>query len=524
MSSLMFWWALWIGAPALAQSSPADTTLARVDSAQRAYDDGRLAEAARLAQDAVLANPTNVTAPARRVLVEVALREGDLDAVDTLITDLLGVPHLRPALQEWGARAVKRAQIERLESSGDAQRALTLLAELPTAPFDDWERAWMVRLTWRLPLRAMEQQLRLREARAALEAETRREALAEDDRRWLAGAQRRVEVLTQVQRCAPATARALASDMVKDSTLRPIDRAWAELEIARGELRALQDDPDALAEALATFIAKSQKSPAHLAWAQGLKASSERARAQAAGEVAPASLAALAESWRAGEPPCAAPSPADSATGRPPRWAQVALLGSQNSWSQRLLGEAPVSLSCERPCVSPTLAVSARGGLTVRDHLGLAAGATVTRPLQRLVVGDEPPILSSAWLGVGYSGAQMSWLVGPRLYTLMLVQERAHEPQASTAPLPFAQLTGRWSALSSGLDAQVNLGTNQALRLAELDLGWRQGDTDAALRIGVSAGLVTGRWAVVDGDELVYPTEQQDWRVGLSVGADWERP
>ncbi|MBK9367721.1 MAG: hypothetical protein IPN01_15620 [Deltaproteobacteria bacterium] len=532
MASLMFWCVMWIGLipSALAQSSMADTALQRVEGASRAYDDGQLTDAARLAQEAVSADPSNVTAQARRVLVEVALREGDLDAADALITELQAVPFLRPALVQWATRAAQRAQIERLESSGDAQRALTLLAALPAASFDDWEQTWLSRLTWRLPLRAMEQQRRLREAKAAIQAEQRREALTEDDRRWLTGAARRVEVLTQVQSCAPSTARALASDMAQDTTLRPADRAWARLEIARGELRALQDDPDALALPLASFMAQSQGSPAHHAWGQGLQATAELRRLHAEGDAAAlaarsAALTVLAESWRAGEPPCAAPStPIRSPEGRRPLWAQLALSGSQEAWSLRVLSELPAASLCERPCVSPTLAVSARGGVTIVGPLGVAAGATFSRPLQRLVVGDAPPILSSAWLGLGYVGPQRMWLVGPRLYTSLLIQGSVKAPDASRASLPFAQVTGRWSAPSSGLDAQMNLGTNLLSHLVELDLGWRQGDTDAALRIGVSAGLVTGRWAVLDTHNNVYPTQQQDWRVGLSVGADWERP
>ena len=199
-------------------------------------------------------------------------------------------------------------------------------------------------------------------------------------------------------------------------------------------------------------------------------------------------------------------------------------MGSQESWSQRLLRDAPLSLLCELDCVSPTLALSARGGVTVWGHLGAAGGATFTLPLQRLVVGDSPPILSSAWLGVGWAGPRMMWLVGPRLYSSLLIQGDAKAPSASTAPLPFAQLTGRLRAPTAGLDAQVNLGTNRLLHLVELDLGLRQGDTDAALRVGVNVALLTGRWILLDSQENIYPTQHQDWRVGLSVGADWERP
>lgn len=535
---MLTWITMWIAlsASALAQPATAEAAFERVERAQRAYEAGQLTEAATLAQEAVLADPSNVTASARRVLVEVALRAGDLDAADALISDLYAVPYLRPALQEWAKRATKRAQIERLESSGDAASALTLLGELPTDSLDDWEKAWLARLIWRLPLRALEQQLRLRDARSALQDEARRDGLNEDDLRWIAGAQRRVEVLLQVHRCEAATARALASDMVQDASLRPADRVWARLEVARGDLRALQNDPDALSVPLSTFLAFSQGSPAHQAWAKGLRAWVELAQLQAQGDpealtARASTLKPIAEAWRAGEPGCAAPAAASvsranvTTPGAPwPGWAQLALVGGQEAWSLRLLDDAPAKDPlCERPCVSPTVALSARGGVTVWGPLGAAVGATLTLPLQTLVVGDSPPVLSSAWLGVGYTGSSMSWLVGPRMYTSLLVQGDADAPSASTSFIPLAQLTGRLTAADLGLDAQMNLGSNVTMRLVELDVGWRQGEAPGALRVGVTGGLASGRWGLFDNNNTLYTTQQQDWRMGLSAGVDWER-
>lgn len=539
--------------------------------AERYYSEGQLDRAELAAMRAVELDPSSLTERARRVLIEVYLQRGELNDAEQNIRDLRDVPNLSLPSLEWTVRASRRVEIERLEGAGDAAGAKVLLDVFPVDGLSTPEADWQTRVSARVALRGFEQRREIAAGREAVAAALGLAQAAGDVEsvRWLTAAERRLGVVELEWASDYVAARAAATELTTLEGQRPPDLLWAQSVLARLDVRLTHEGGDhAQARALAEAIAAREDASAlDKGWAQGflLRLDYEAAvvsKADNADELA----AQLTAFW-ASEPPAERPPPPMVNTHRAN--VQFGLVGGFNRWAQELSGstaspehllvndgEEPYAtwqevnddLACSVGCSAITLSVVARGSYALTEHLVIGGGLGVTQPLTDNQLGGVLGLpLWSPWLGVGWHSdglvaapegeapsdddAYFTVMLGPRVYRSVLRAEPgapllvSANPQGQHQYIPMAQLSGEVVVPSLHGDAQVNLGSNGLTHLVELDLGYRHGRGAWSWRAGLTGGVVTGEWGLLLGDASeVYPTTMTDWRVGLGISADWERP
>ena len=534
------------------------------DQAERYLTEGQLDRAELAAMRAVELDGSSLTERARRVLVEVYLQRGELTDAELNIRAVRDVPNLPLPALEWTVRALDRLKIERIESSGDAAGAQSRLDVFPTDGLSTSEAEWASRMRARVTLRDFEQRRKIQAGREAVAAALVVARANNDVQgvRWLVAAEHRLGVVELEWAGAYDAARAAANELAALGDLRQPDLLWAQLVIARLDVRlALEGGDRAQARALAEALAaRPDASALDLSWAQGFLLRLDYEAALDAKADNTAALAAQLAPFWAAEPPSERPLPPLLVTHRAS--AQVGLVAGFQSWQHRITSEMPsaqaadedstadpnATLACSDGCSSPTLSLAARGTFGVTEHLVVGGALVVTQPLLTYdLAGERGLPLVNPWVGVGWTNDGVvktpegapppaetlvySVMVGPRLY-VSAIRASPKVPLNLGKPLnrgmqliPFAQLSGEVAIPEWSLDAQVNLGSNLLTHLAELDVGYRHGDGAWTWRAGLTGGLVTGKWAIVPlGEATALPSTMTDWRVGLGFSADWERP
>lgn len=546
--------------PAHAQATKSqESVLGRADrlrrEAEAAWQAGSLTAAREAALKSVETEPSNITERARRVLVNVALAEGDLDAAGKALSALLAVPYLPPTAKAWADRAGIRLVVERAESRGDASSALEGLASIQAQTLDPDESAWAARLGWRLRLRTLEQSRALDEASAQIEAAASRKDLSAEDGAWLVGARGRVEILKLEQGCRWPEMGARLDGLQSAPTLRPADRLWAEATRTRLRLReadAADRDTDA-AEILNQIRGDVYLSAHERAWTEGYLTRLTLKQAIKDKDLARIEeLWAGYEAWAKDEPPLAKlvrPKPKEKRP--PPRaWAALGALGGYGSWRQTPTetceGAGDLEKQtcehyrevyvCAEPggCDGPVAGLSGGAVVPLWRHLGVRGALTLFRPLSLGVDGLESAggLLVDARLGVAWMESRWSASVGPSLRSApSVVRLDTHGYEAVGISDLLVAASGQGELPAVGLDGALDLGFSREDLAGDLGLGWSFGKGSWRPRVGVIAGLALGSEPVELTDLSVNAeagakagsARTMDWNAGITIGFRWRR-
>lgn len=496
-------------------SEPMAAELQRM--ARELYDAGSLDDAKRKAEAAIKEDSSVHTATARRIQLDVMLRQGSLELLDRFLVPYNALSGLTPPERAWSQRLERRLAFEQADTIPLLSAMIANLRVLQEARSELWstEQDWLVWAETRAAVREAERLGQVETARAAL---AKAHALdGPPERAWAEAARFRLDVGEASQRCDWDQAARLLRTVSEGAGAGLRD--WALFERGRIELRQIVAGGDtetaaARLKGMQQFAAQNQD---WKDWTEGYSRWLEREIALRDKNTARASeLADAVSDWRErfpGERPCGLElgAPASEVKekkkkekkekepkperARPERPLVQRILGPPERqgwvWAGARAGaqewrEALVAVKGSAKLENQVLSDQDKTDEQLRAASGLGLGGGWTLPMGLGFEGKVSVILGTtgypsgeglAGLTLQRRGGWLSALGGARSYTTVNPDNvtflcELREIQDDPHPCADADLLETRQTPARGLGAQADRAVSLAL-VAQLELGVR---------------------------------------------------